>query len=35
MMIFDEGTIIEQGTPEDIFDNPQQELTKLFLSQIL
>ena len=35
MMMFDEGTIIEQGTPEDIFDSPQQERTKLFLSQIL
>ena len=35
MMMFDEGIIVEQGTPEDIFDHPQQERTKLFLSQIL
>ena len=35
LMMFDEGTIIEQGTPEDIFDSPQHERTKLFLSQIL
>ena len=35
LMMFDQGTIIEQGTPEDIFDSPQQERTKLFLSQIL
>ncbi len=31
----DEGEIIEEGTPEAVFDNPQHERTKLFLSQIL
>ena len=35
MMMFDEGSIVEEGTPEDIFNHPQQERTKLFLSQIL
>jgi len=35
MMMFDEGVIVEEGTPQDLFDNPQQERTKLFLSQIL
>ena len=35
MMMFDEGNIVEEGTPEDLFDHPQQERTKLFLSQIL
>ena len=35
MMMFDEGNIVEEGTPAQIFDNPQQERTKLFLSQIL
>ena len=35
MMMFDEGTIIESGTPVEIFENPQHERTKLFLSQIL
>ena len=35
MMMFDEGVIIEEGTPEQIFGNPQHERTKLFLSQIL
>ena len=35
LMMFDEGTIVEEGTPNDIFDNPQHERTKLFLSQIL
>jgi polar amino acid transport system ATP-binding protein len=31
----DEGAIIEEGTPEEVFDNPQHERTKLFLSQII
>ena len=35
MMMFDEGTIIEEGTPSEIFDNPKSDRTKLFLSQIL
>ncbi len=35
MIMFDEGVIVEEGTPHDIFNNPQQERTKLFLSQIL
>lgn len=35
MMMFDEGVIVEEGTPEQIFENPQSDRTKLFLSQIL
>ena len=35
MYFFDEGLIVESGTPDDIFHNPQEERTKLFLSQIL
>ena len=35
MVFFDEGKIVEEGTPKEIFQNPQQERTKLFLSQIL
>ena len=35
MDMFDEGTIIEEGTTAQVFDNPQHERTKLFLSQIL
>jgi general L-amino acid transport system ATP-binding protein len=35
MYFFDEGLIVESGTPEDIFHNPQEDRTKLFLSQIL
>lgn len=30
----DEGVIYEDGTPEQIFDNPQREKTKVFVNQI-
>ena len=32
---FDEGLIVEEGTPEHFFENPREERTKQFLSQIL
>lgn len=35
MYFFDEGIVVEHGTPDDIFNNPQVDRTKLFLSQIL
>ncbi len=35
MYFFDEGKIIESGTPADIFEHPNEDRTKLFLSQIL
>ena len=35
VLFIDEGKIIEQGTPEAIFDNPQHERTKDFLSKVL
>jgi general L-amino acid transport system ATP-binding protein len=35
MVFFDEGNIVEMGTPEQIFSHPQEARTKLFLSQIL
>ena len=35
MIMFDEGIIVEEGPPEQIFENPQSDRTKLFLSQIL
>ena len=35
MYFFDEGLIVESGTPDDIFHNPKEDRTKLFLSQIL
>ena len=35
MCFFDEGQIVESASPNDIFHNPQEDRTKLFLSQIL
>jgi len=35
ILLFDEGLLVEEGTPEHFFTNPQHERTKLFLSQIL
>jgi general L-amino acid transport system ATP-binding protein len=35
MYFFDEGKIVETGTPGEIYKNPQEDRTKLFLSQIL
>jgi polar amino acid transport system ATP-binding protein len=35
MVFFDAGNIVEMGTPEQIFEDPQHDRTKLFLSQIL
>lgn len=35
VLFMDEGVIMEQGTPEQIFDNPQNERTQSFLSKVL
>ena len=35
MIFMDEGRIVEQARPEDFFNNPKSDRTKLFLSQIL
>lgn len=35
VIFMDEGRIIEEGTPSQIFDNPQNERTKEFLSKVL
>lgn len=35
VLFMDEGNIMEQGTPEQIFSNPQNERTKSFLSKVL
>ena len=35
LYFFDEGQIVEAGSPEEIYTNPQEDRTKLFLSQIL
>lgn len=35
MLFFDHGQIVEDGRPEQIFEDPREDRTKLFLSQIL
>jgi general L-amino acid transport system ATP-binding protein len=35
MFFFDEGLVVESGTPDEIFHAPKEARTKLFLSQIL
>jgi len=35
VIFMDKGEIVEQAAPNDFFDNPQNERTKMFLSQIL
>ncbi len=35
LVFMDQGSIVEYGTPKEIFNNPQNARTKLFLSQIL
>ena len=35
MFFFDDGLIVESGTPDEIFKKPREDRTKLFLSQIL
>jgi general L-amino acid transport system ATP-binding protein len=35
MLFFDEGIVVERGTPDEIFESPKEERTVLFLSQIL
>jgi general L-amino acid transport system ATP-binding protein len=35
MYFFDQGQIVESGTPEEIFTEPREARTKLFLSQVL
>ncbi len=35
VIFMDQGQIVEQNEPEEFFNNPQSERTKLFLSQIL
>jgi general L-amino acid transport system ATP-binding protein len=35
MYFFDYGKIVESGSPDEIFKNPKEDRTKLFLSQIL
>ena len=35
MIFMDDGMIVEEATPEDLYNNPKHERTKLFLSKIL
>ena len=35
VLFMDEGMIVEEGTPEEIFTNPQNPRTQLFLSKVL
>ena len=35
VMFMDEGRILEQGTPEDIFEHPKEARTQEFLSKVL
>jgi ABC-type polar amino acid transport system ATPase subunit len=35
MVFYDEGLIVEEGPPNQIFGSPKEERTKRFLSQIL
>jgi polar amino acid transport system ATP-binding protein len=35
VVFMDGGKIIEEGAPKDIFSNPKEERTKLFLDRIL
>ncbi|MGL4345596.1 MAG: amino acid ABC transporter ATP-binding protein [Cellulosilyticaceae bacterium] len=35
LLFMDEGKIIEEGNPSEIFENPKEERTKLFFSKVL
>ncbi len=35
LLFVDGGFIVEQGKPREVFENPKEERTKLFLSKIL
>lgn len=35
LLFVDDGRIIEQGAPKDVFENPKEERTQLFLSKVL
>lgn len=35
VLFMDEGNIIEEGTPSEVFDNPKNDRTKQFLSEVL
>ncbi|MEG0014055.1 MAG: amino acid ABC transporter ATP-binding protein [Cellulosilyticaceae bacterium] len=35
LVFMDEGKMLEEGNPKEIFDNPKEERTKMFLSKVL
>ncbi|WP_394755761.1 amino acid ABC transporter ATP-binding protein [Rhodoferax sp.] len=35
VLFLDEGLVVEEGTPADLFDRPQEERTRRFLSKVL
>ena len=35
ILFMDEGMIVEQGSPDQLFDNPQKERTRVFMSKVL
>ena len=35
VVFIDNGQIIEQGSPKDVIDRPQQERTKAFINRVL
>ena len=35
VVFMDEGKVVEGGSPTNIFDNPQHERTRTFLSSVL
>jgi ABC-type polar amino acid transport system ATPase subunit len=35
VLFMDDGLVLEQGTPDELFNNPQEERTKQFLNTIL
>ena len=35
VLFMDQGVIVEEGTPEEIFDNPESERLKAFLGAML
>ena len=35
VLFLDQGVVVEQGLPQDIFSNPQHQRTKLFLEKVL
>lgn len=35
VLFIDNGYVVEQGTPKEVFENPQNERTKAFLSKVL